>query len=372
MASAYFPLKNAETPPIEAIARILRNGSMHDMDDPENVRAAEFVARAGLTENQTFEYVQCANPRDDDYRYVHDRSCRGRIRINDDLDEACDSFRCPECGRAVYPRTKTRRRMIQVAVRRENIAVFLEGILTQSSLSWKQVNRWVWRVDTSKGEAKLVVVDYCDTEYLSREWAIANRTCYIVVDSASCKRRFLPETWLAWSRLADIVCRPNVLVDLLSSSATMTPSSIIHASVPVYSATVRPVVQSGSGNSGVSETNTFPTPRGASWEDVEIRFKDGDTVSVRVRSVTTVLTYTEMGMSNKKNRKPTVQWELLRAFADEEGTLTWSSKHADRKKQKRREMLSRDLQQYFQIGEDPFCLTKDRKGWRSRFSISWA
>jgi len=113
----------------------------------------------------------------------------------------------------------------------------------------------------------------------------------------------------------------------------------------------------------------FATPPDAKWPDVEIRFKDGHTVSVKVLDTRGVFNYTQMGMANKKNAEPTRQWELLRAFAEGNGILTWNSRHADRKNQKRREQLAKDLRRFFRIDGDPIALTEDGKGWRVLFSL---
>lgn len=114
----------------------------------------------------------------------------------------------------------------------------------------------------------------------------------------------------------------------------------------------------------------FPTPPDATWGDVSIRFKDGHTVSIKVKSAGGVFNYTQMGMANKKNGDPTVQWELLRTFSDEHGVLDWSSNKADRKNQKRREILATNLRDFFRIKGDPFRLTDDGKGWEALFLIS--
>ena len=121
---------------------------------------------------------------------------------------------------------------------------------------------------------------------------------------------------------------------------------------------------------GAASATFFPTPPGARWEHVSIRFKDGHTVSVKVGSAADVYNYTQMGMVNRKNGDPTVQWDLLKTFADEHCVLDWSSKKADRKNQKRRENLGADLRAFFRIDGDPFRRTRDRKGWEARFSIS--
>lgn len=117
-------------------------------------------------------------------------------------------------------------------------------------------------------------------------------------------------------------------------------------------------------------TAFFPTPPDAGWDDVRINFLDAHTVSVNVRGEAGSYHYTEMSMANRKNAKPTVQWELLWAFAQEHGTLDWSSRHAGRKNQKRREKLAADLSRFFRIEGDPIVLTEDKKGWRTVFSVS--
>ena len=242
MTSVFSLRKSAESVAVETVAKLLRNGSRHEADRPDVAQAAEHLAALGMVQITVAEYVRCVNHNDSDYRYAQNRACPGRIRVDDDVDEDGDCFHCPECGRTVYPRQKGRHRMIQVETKPEKVADFLEVILVKSGLQPKQVHPWVWRVDTPQGEAKLVVADYCSAEHVSRDWAANNRASYVVVDSAGCNQRFLPESWLRWIRLADIVCQPDAMGNLLSSAAATLPSLEVRASVPVYSATVRPVV----------------------------------------------------------------------------------------------------------------------------------
>jgi len=241
MGSPSFQPRSAEPLDVETVARLLRSGSLHGTDKPGIAQAAKHLVSLGLIKTVAGEYVRCVDHRDADYRYVRNRSCRGRIRVDDDLDDG-DRLYCPECGRVVYPRRKRRHKMVQVEVQPDGVAAFLQDLLEQNDLEPKQVAPWVWRVDTPRGEAKLVVADHCGVEHMSRDWAAANRACYVVVDSASCKQRFLPEKWLTWTRLAEVVCEPGKLTDLLSSAASTVPATQVRASVPVYSPTVRPVV----------------------------------------------------------------------------------------------------------------------------------
>jgi hypothetical protein len=119
-----------------------------------------------------------------------------------------------------------------------------------------------------------------------------------------------------------------------------------------------------------TKTAPFPTPPDATWEDVTIRFIDGHNIFVKVKRTTGTFEYTQMGMADGRNSKPTEQWKLLEVFAENEGVLTWKSSKADRKNQKRREELAKNLRAFFRIEGDPFRLIEGRKGWRARFRIS--
>jgi len=72
---------------------------------------------------------------------------------------------------------------------------------------------------------------------------------------------------------------------------------------------------------------------------------------------------------DSRSGKPSKQWELLRLFAREHGVMTWLSPGACRQNRKRRELLNKSLQQFFDIEGEPIELTDDRKGWRCLFKV---
>lgn len=115
------------------------------------------------------------------------------------------------------------------------------------------------------------------------------------------------------------------------------------------------------------ETTFFPTPAEAGWSHLQMRFVDGETLSVRVGEVTAVVNYTQMGMASAKNGRPTVQWELLRLFADSHGQIDWSNRAANHKLQKRKNLLARHLRQFFRIEGDP--IVSQGNGWQTQFRI---
>lgn len=125
----------------------------------------------------------------------------------------------------------------------------------------------------------------------------------------------------------------------------------------------------GSPASEVTTKTAFPTPNGAKWTDLSIKSIDGETVAIKLGDQARRYVYSEMGMIDGRTKKPTKQWELLQLFARHHGILTWQSSGADRKNQKRREILSENLKAFFGIEGEPIVLTDDKKGWRTTFSI---
>jgi hypothetical protein len=113
----------------------------------------------------------------------------------------------------------------------------------------------------------------------------------------------------------------------------------------------------------------FPTPPGARWEEVSIRFITQHQVHVRVRDEAGPYEHTQMGMANSRNDQPTKQWELLQLFAESRGELTWESAGADRRNEHRRQLLARQLRAFFGIEGDPFDRLPRGRGWRTRFTI---
>ena len=113
----------------------------------------------------------------------------------------------------------------------------------------------------------------------------------------------------------------------------------------------------------------FPTPPTATWSDLHIKFVDGETVSVKIGDVAATFVYSQMGMADGRNAKPTKQWELLRTFAAGFGILTWKSSGASRDNQKRKEILVRDLKAFFRLDGEPIVYVETTKGWRTAFKI---
>lgn len=113
----------------------------------------------------------------------------------------------------------------------------------------------------------------------------------------------------------------------------------------------------------------FPTPAGAKWSDLKLRFVDGETLSVSILGVDGRFVYSQMGFVNKKTARPNLQWELLRDFAQCGGKITWSDPAASAKLPKRKEALAKILKAFFRIDGSPIELTACKKGWCCVFEV---
>lgn len=113
----------------------------------------------------------------------------------------------------------------------------------------------------------------------------------------------------------------------------------------------------------------FPTPVGATWADVSMKFKDTYSITISARGETHTYSYEGMGMGNKNTPRPRVEWKLLHAIAASHGVFTWKSKGASRKVPKQLERLGKCLREFLGIETSPFRYDDKLKGWKTLFSI---
>lgn len=113
----------------------------------------------------------------------------------------------------------------------------------------------------------------------------------------------------------------------------------------------------------------FPTPPDIEWKDIQIRFTDGNTVTINVGEVTKRVTYAEMNMKQNNSGQPTVLWQLLRDFAEHDGRFDWNHPQASRHIKQRVCRLRRTLKAYFGIHTDPFFKYQKGVGYKVRFQL---
>jgi hypothetical protein len=151
-------------------------------------------------------------------------------------------------------------------------------------------------------------------------------------------------------------------------------------------------------------SNTPPkTASSTKWEEITIRFINGDDVDIIISGKTQRSDFKAMGFENKKTRLPNNQWKLLRDLSESQGEISWrglpqrQSTNRSRTEQdfgattnqenageigqgfsyrmladktkKRKQLLAETLQSYFSISEDPFLPYKTAKGYKIRLKL---
>ena len=245
MASRSSRRKSGSSISRELAVRLLRDGSVISEPSQELLNAATRLEKDGLVETRVREYVLCADPQDLDYP-PKNRYCRGRLYVDDGLDEAGHDFRCPECDRPVFPfrHKKRRHKELRAKVARQGVASFVLAQLAKLKSNVKEISEGVYRIDVGDMGVMLCIADFCsDEKFLTRDWACTQTTCYLVVNPKAIDERFLDEDWITRASLADIVCGEIDIKEWVRNAAgSGPPQSVRNASVPVYTKGALPII----------------------------------------------------------------------------------------------------------------------------------
>jgi len=246
MASKSSRRKSGSSNNLDDCARLLCDGFAVDEPPEALVAASEHLRTLGLVEIQWKEYVCCADPQDGDFP-PKNRYCRGRIYLDDALDEAGHDLRCPECERPVFPYQyrKRRHREMRTAVSAQGVLAYVPGRLQESAENVREIAAGTYRAEMNGRDVTVCVVDYCgDEKYLARDWARTNPTCYIVVNSKHGDEKFLDEAWVARVSLAQVVCgEVDFKKQLHEVAAAGPPQALRNASIAVYARGAPPIVE---------------------------------------------------------------------------------------------------------------------------------
>jgi hypothetical protein len=94
-------------------------------------------------------------------------------------------------------------------------------------------------------------------------------------------------------------------------------------------------------------------PPDARWEELAFDFVELEVVNIRFRGETRRFESEHLGMKNRKNGRPTLQWPLLRQMALAGGQLAWRDLSATTRIKKQKQELSNKLKAAFGIEGDP-------------------
>lgn len=95
-------------------------------------------------------------------------------------------------------------------------------------------------------------------------------------------------------------------------------------------------------------------PPDTKWENITIRFLNGQEVIIKVKDLTFQNTYEGLGFQDEKRKLPNKQWEFLKGLSETNGEISWGDSRATLKGKKQKQLLAEALKAYFRIDEDPF------------------
>lgn len=230
--------KNASKSSPELLDKLLADGTQSRPSAELRVAADDLVER-GIIALDERQYVRCANAEDtEDFRYVKNRNCRGRVYLEDGLDLYGDDYKCPDCDRPIYPGKKKQYDEWRVRLLPNGVKAFVESALKEAGLTWKEKAPWGFRVDVGDEEVWLCIVDFCEScQHMTREWAVANqnKALWLVVHPRGKTERFLQEDWLPVVSLSELLTGGASLNSLLQARAACNPATNLgNPSLPIY------------------------------------------------------------------------------------------------------------------------------------------
>ena len=110
-------------------------------------------------------------------------------------------------------------------------------------------------------------------------------------------------------------------------------------------------------------------PPNARWEELAFDFVELEVVTVRFRGETRRLEPEHLGMKNRTNGRPSLQWPLLRQMALAGGQLAWRDRGATTRIKKQKQELSNKLKAAFGVEGDPIEWNGDNNAYVARFAL---
>jgi hypothetical protein len=190
-----------------------------------------------------------------------------------------------------------------------------------------------------------------------RLWGVAGTSFILLTPTPRAVDLGLGEKMAAWK------ARTAALVDLLEGNgANFAATDAAGTLLAEFRTAVLPAEETKAGI-------RFPTPAGAAWGEVTIKFIDGHRVRVACKEESAVFNFTDMGMVDRRKGEPDVQWALLYALAAGHGRMTWRSSEARRENAKRKQTLNERLAAFFGIDGEAITWDKNAKNYLCRFTL---
>jgi hypothetical protein len=107
-------------------------------------------------------------------------------------------------------------------------------------------------------------------------------------------------------------------------------------------------------------------PPDARWDELVIDFVEREVVNIRFRGETRRLEPEQLGMKNRKNGRPTLQWTLLQRLALAGGELDWRDRRATTSIKKQKQALADGLKAAFGVEGRPIVWDKAKSAYVAR------
>lgn len=188
----------------DVIDGLLRDGARIENPDLQLIETARQLATKGLIATSVREFVRCANPEDRDFP-PSNRHCRGRVYVEEQLDEAGHDFKCPACERPVFPfRTRKKRyRELQIEVLHAGVQAFLGSRLPDA----ESVAPGRYRVRHDGEPVDVCVLELCENiETLAAGPGTLDPTLCVAIHSGAAESLPRPLRPSELVPLADLVC----------------------------------------------------------------------------------------------------------------------------------------------------------------------
>ncbi|MCZ6718347.1 MAG: hypothetical protein O6944_04225 [Gammaproteobacteria bacterium] len=124
-----------------------------------------------------------------------------------------------------------------------------------------------------------------------------------------------------------------------------------------------------------SSSAQFPTPEGAQWDKVVIRFIAEDAAEIMVDDIRRKYTFAKMGFKDgRRGNAPDEVWATLKVLAQQDGEFTFQDfKHSDDKEKYQHHMskIRNRLKAFMGLNKDPFFPYHQAHAYRTRFLLTY-
>lgn len=353
--------------PADPLAGILKEGRTVRLPAQAKEAAVDRLERRGFLRVVRQETVACVNPLDDDQRYLKDRSCDGVRAIEPHLDEDDHAYRCPDCGRVLFPSRKRKSRRLRLWPDHDAIDSWLDEGIRGLDRPVTRALAGLWRVSTAAGEVEVCFVDLCpDRSVLDPHYPRAGMVVFVLGNDRDF-RRYLPEGAPVF-RVVDLVEQGagplRRKVRQLGRAADAPAVVRARGGLPAPAPSSPPERFAG--------VARHAAPSGTRWNEVHVYEVDGLTVQIRVPGrAPASFTAAELGMANKRKRDrgATKKWWVLMALCRGQGSCGWRGLANSFDAFKGQVSSLRPLLQHIVgIDADPFTACTNAGGLRAAFN----